>query len=110
MSSHKPIILSDVTVSFLNKICFEDFSAAIYYGDHIALIGDNGSGKSTLLSLLAGGNMPYGGAIVISPDIAIGYLPQDIQLDQNNDSPKFPDKAYAEFMVNIKTSYFKYCW
>jgi ATPase subunit of ABC transporter with duplicated ATPase domains len=53
MNSHKPIIISHLSVSFLHKICFEDFNETIYSGDHIALIGDNGSGKSTLLSLLA---------------------------------------------------------
>lgn len=83
MNLHKPVILSHLTIGFLHKICFEDFSTTIYPGNHIALIGDNGSGKSTLLSLLAGGNVPYDGAIVVPPDIVIGYLPQDMQLDQN---------------------------
>jgi ATPase subunit of ABC transporter with duplicated ATPase domains len=84
MNSHKPIIISHISVSFLHKICFEDFSVTIYPGDHIALIGDNGSGKSTLLSLLAGSaDTPHEGTIVVSPDVVIGYLPQNMQLDQD---------------------------
>jgi hypothetical protein len=40
MVSHKPIIISHLSVRFLHKICFEDFSAAICPGDHIVLIGN----------------------------------------------------------------------
>ena len=84
MISHKPIIISHVSISFLHKTCFEDFSTTIYPGDHIALIGDNGSGKSTLVSLLAGlADISYEGTIALPSDVVIGYLPQNMQLEQD---------------------------
>lgn len=81
MTSHKPITISDLSVRFAHKTCFENFTTTIQNGDRIALIGDNGSGKSTLLSLLAGIHKAHEGIIVIPNGIAIGYLPQTLRLD-----------------------------
>ena len=46
---HKPISLLKISVSFVNKICFENFSAKIYPGNRIAVVGKNGVGKSLSL-------------------------------------------------------------
>lgn len=46
------IHLSNLTLVFPHKVCFEDFSANITEGDRIAIIGRNGSGKSSLLKLI----------------------------------------------------------
>ena len=43
---HDIIRIKNFGLSFQNKICFEDFSAEIAFGDRIAIIGKNGSGKS----------------------------------------------------------------
>ena len=103
MNSHKPIIISHVAVSFLHKICFEDFSATIHPGHHIALIGDNGSGKSTLLSLLAGSvDTPHEGSIVISPDVVIGYLPQNMQLDQDKTVWQVATAGVAQIIEDLQ--------
>lgn len=50
---HPPIVLQHVGVRFADHICFENFSASLYPGDRIGLIGPNGSGKTSLLKLLA---------------------------------------------------------
>lgn len=49
---HRPIFLKDISLSYANQSCFEDFSSAIYAGSRIAIIGRNGSGKSSLLNIL----------------------------------------------------------
>ncbi|GHT88204.1 erythromycin ABC transporter ATP-binding protein [Alphaproteobacteria bacterium] len=45
--------LENLTISLPHKLCFEDFSTTVYYGEKIAVIGRNGSGKSSLLRMIA---------------------------------------------------------
>lgn len=45
-----------------------EVSFTVPRGQIIALLGSNGAGKSTLLSLVAGGNLPDSGKIVVSGD------------------------------------------
>lgn len=73
---HKPIQFKNLCFSLPHKLCFEQFTATIAYGQRIAIIGQNGSGKSTLLRLLQGFIEPTDGELVISQDIYIGYVPQ----------------------------------
>lgn len=80
---HKPIFLKDISLSFSNKNCFEDFSTVIYPGSRIAIIGRNGSGKSSLLNILRGKLEPSSGDITILDDVCIGYVDQIID-DFNN--------------------------
>jgi len=75
---HRPILLKDLSLSFSNKNCFEDFSSQISPGSRIAIIGRNGSGKSSLLNVLRGELSPSGGEIVVSDDLRIGYVEQTI--------------------------------
>jgi ATPase subunit of ABC transporter with duplicated ATPase domains len=75
---HRPISLKDISLSFSNKNCFEDFSSQIYPGSRIAIIGRNGSGKSSLLNILRKSLPPSGGDITIPDDVCIGYVEQTI--------------------------------
>ena len=75
---HRPISLKDISLSFSNKNCFENFSAQIYPGSRIAIIGRNGSGKSSLLNILHKSLHPSGGDITIPDDVCIGYVEQTI--------------------------------
>ena len=66
---HDIIRIKNFSLSFQNKICFEDFSAEIAFGDRIAIIGKNGSGKSSLLKMIVAGNR----------NIDLAYVPQIIE-------------------------------
>jgi ATPase subunit of ABC transporter with duplicated ATPase domains len=80
---HRPITLKDISLSFSNKNCFEDFSNSIYPGSRIAIIGRNGSGKSSLLNILRGKLSPSGGDIIIPDGLCIAHVEQTI--DEFND-------------------------
>lgn len=76
---HKPILINNLGLSFLHKVCFEHFSAQVNYGDRIAIIGRNGSGKSTLLNILRNAFEPTTGNIHIPETVIFGYVPQIIE-------------------------------
>ena len=40
--------LQNISIQFSAKVCFQDFSADIFHGSKIAILGDNGAGKSSL--------------------------------------------------------------
>jgi len=51
-------------------------------GEHICLVGRNGEGKSSLLKLLAEIEQPDDGTRWLKPNAIIGYLPQNIEIDE----------------------------
>jgi ATPase subunit of ABC transporter with duplicated ATPase domains len=75
---HRPIALKAISLSYTNKNCFDNFSAQIYPGSRIAIIGRNGSGKSSLLDILRGKLAPSSGDIIIPGEVCIGYVEQTI--------------------------------
>ena len=84
--THKPIFLDNITIEFPHKICFEDFTSNIQYGQRIAIIGRNGSGKSSLLNMIKNLNI----------DATIGYVPQIIEnFDDLSGGQRF-NKALTE--------------
>lgn len=80
---HKPIQIKNLSLFFPHKLCFENFSTQIYYGNRIAIIGVNGSGKSTLLNRLSGIANAVSGELVLPPEVVLGYVPQLI-VDHTN--------------------------
>lgn len=60
-----------MSLSFPNKICFEDFSTDIAFGARIAIIGRNGSGKSSLIKMIADNN--YGFSLEYIPQIISNF-------------------------------------
>lgn len=75
---HRALFLKNISLSFSNKNCFEDFSSVILPGSRIAIIGSNGSGKSSLLNILCGNLSPSDGDLTIPDDVCIGYVEQII--------------------------------
>ena len=63
----------------------KDISLSFFPGAKIGVLGLNGSGKSTLLKIMAGLDNDYLGEARPQPDLNIGYLPQEPQLDESKD-------------------------
>jgi sulfate-transporting ATPase len=59
----------------------KDISLSFFPGAKIGVLGLNGSGKSTLLKIMAGIDKDIQGEAVPMPNLNIGYLPQEPQLD-----------------------------
>ncbi|WP_374246713.1 energy-dependent translational throttle protein EttA [Zoogloea sp.] len=66
----------------------KDISLSFFPGAKIGLLGLNGAGKSTVLRIMAGVEKEYDGEVQWQPNMSIGYLPQEPQLD--------PDKTVRE--------------
>ncbi|MEO0442445.1 MAG: energy-dependent translational throttle protein EttA [Pseudomonadota bacterium] len=63
----------------------KNISLSFFPGAKIGVLGLNGSGKSTLLRIMAGIDQDYNGEARPMPDIKVGYLPQEPQLDNEKD-------------------------
>jgi sulfate-transporting ATPase len=59
----------------------KDISLSFFPGAKIGVLGVNGSGKSTLLKIMAGIDKDIIGDAVPMPNLNIGYLPQEPELD-----------------------------
>lgn len=63
----------------------KNISLSFFPGAKIGVLGLNGSGKSTLLRIMAGIDTDYNGEARPMPDIKVGYLSQEPQLDETKD-------------------------
>ncbi|MCX8059495.1 MAG: ABC-F family ATP-binding cassette domain-containing protein [Spirochaetes bacterium] len=78
-----------------NKI-FENINLNIYRKDKIGLVGINGSGKTTFLKLLSGELKPDKGEIIFEGNVKVGYIPQELNFDDNETPLKLCRKAFEE--------------
>ncbi len=59
----------------------KNINLAFFPGAKIGVLGLNGSGKSTILKIMAGEDTNFDGEATPMPNLRIGYLPQEPQLD-----------------------------
>ncbi len=74
------ISLVEAGVTFGGKPLFEDLSFNIHENDRICLVGKNGSGKTTMMQIISGAKEIDKGKRIITPNIRIGYLQQDVAI------------------------------
>ena len=63
------------------RVILKDISLSFFPGAKIGMLGLNGSGKSSLLKIMAGEDKEIEGEATPMPNLRIGYLPQEPQLD-----------------------------
>jgi ATP-binding cassette ChvD family protein len=68
-----------------NRVILKDISLSFFPGAKIGVLGLNGSGKSTLLKIMAGLDTEILGEARPQPDLKVGYLSQEPELDPNRD-------------------------
>ena len=73
----------------------KNISLSFYPGAKIGVLGLNGSGKSTLLKIMAGVDTEFDGEARPMPELNIGYLPQEPQLDPNKTVREVVEEAVS---------------
>ena len=68
-----------------NKTILKDISLSFFPGAKIGVLGLNGAGKSTLLRIMSGVDKEFLGEARPQPDLKIGYLSQEPELDPEKD-------------------------
>ena len=63
------------------RTILKDISISFFPGAKIGLLGLNGSGKSTVLKIMAGVDKDIEGEVTALPNLKIGYLPQEPELE-----------------------------
>ena len=76
----------------------KDISLSFFPGAKIGLLGLNGSGKSTVLRIMAGVEKEYDGEVQWQPNMSIGYLPQEPQLDADKSVREEVESGLGEVM------------
>ncbi|MXO64288.1 energy-dependent translational throttle protein EttA [Altericroceibacterium endophyticum] len=72
----KVIEAKNLTMSFGDKLLFEDLSFMLPPGGIVGVIGPNGAGKSTLFKLITGKEQADSGSIEIGDTVHLGYVDQ----------------------------------
>ena len=82
------IEITDLSFSYQGRPVLKDVNLKILDGDFLLLMGPNGGGKTTLLKLMLGLLRPTRGTVCVSGappakmSHQIGYVPQDIHINQ----------------------------
>ena len=91
--------LLSVGVHFGERTLFEGLDLAIGNKDRIGLVGRNGAGKSTLLKVIAGHQKASTGSVSAPKDYRIGYLPQEMEHDEDATVLEVAMKAFEEMQL-----------
>lgn len=75
--------VENVTVQFGGFTLLDDISFVLNNNERVALVGKNGAGKSTLLKIISGLTKPSLGNVSYPKETSIGYLPQQMTLNDN---------------------------
>src|SRR5205814_1982061 len=76
----------------------KDISLSFFPGAKIGVLGLNGSGKSTLLKIMAGIDTEIEGEATPMPNLRIGHLPQEPQLDPEQTVRESVESGMGEVM------------
>jgi ATP-binding cassette subfamily F protein 3 len=90
------VSVQDISVQFGSFDLLTNISFLINDQDRIGLAGKNGAGKSTLLKIISGLQSPTSGQIDMSKDVSIGYLPQQMRVDDTTTVMNETITAFSE--------------
>ena len=88
------VSIQGLKVEFGSQVLFENISYVVNKRDKIALVGKNGAGKTTMLKIIAGEQQPTSGTVARQTDLTIGYLPQQMQIQDRLTVKQEAERAF----------------
>ncbi|MBQ2873065.1 MAG: ABC-F family ATP-binding cassette domain-containing protein [Bacilli bacterium] len=98
------LVVTNLNISYDNKIIFNNANMKINYGEHICLIGKNGSGKSSLIKNILSSN----NNIKLGSNVKIGYIPQEIVFDKDSIVYDLARKYFIGEESHLRSALFKF--
>ncbi len=80
------------------RVILKDISLSFFPGAKIGVLGLNGSGKSSLLRIMAGIDKEIEGEAIPMPGIRIGFLPQEPQLEPEQNVREAVEQGLGEII------------
>lgn len=90
------VTVGNLSIHFGSRELFSNIGFFIGPRERIGLVGKNGAGKSTLLKTLAGIQRPTEGSIALTRGSTVGYLPQEMNHNENATVYEEAKMAFAE--------------
>ena len=90
------LFLKDVEIHYGDRILFEEVSFMVSQRDIVGLVGKNGSGKTTLLKIINNEISPDTGTVTCKGSISIGYLAQELELDEQKTVRDSAKEAFGD--------------
>jgi len=88
------VSIENITVEFGGFTLLDRISFVLNKNERVALVGKNGAGKSTLLKIMAGLQQPTYGNISYPREVSVGYLPQQMKLNDQGTVKEEASKAF----------------
>ena len=76
------IKISSLDVKYGYKTVLKNINLTLDTGEIVTIVGPNGSGKTTLFKAIIGAIPISKGKIYTKPNLRIGYVPQNLKIDQ----------------------------
>jgi len=80
------------------RVILKDISLSFFPGAKIGVLGVNGSGKSSLLRIMAGVDREFEGEATPMPNLRIGFLPQEPELEADRTVRETVEQGLGEVL------------
>jgi ATP-binding cassette ChvD family protein len=81
------------------RVILKNISLNFFPGAKIGVLGLNGAGKSSLLKIMAGVDRDFEGEAIPMPNLRVGFLPQEPQLDPAKDVRGNVEQGLGEILA-----------
>lgn len=98
------LVIKNYDLQIENNILITNINLTINYGDKICILGDNGCGKSTLIKRIINND----DSIKIGTNIKIGYIPQQINFENDITVLKYARKYFIGEESHLRSALDKF--
>ena len=77
------LTVNELSKTVGNTDLLKDMTFTVHRNARVGIVGRNGCGKSTFLRILAGEDKEHGGEVRLAPNIRVGHVAQEAELDNS---------------------------